>query len=648
MLVYTGTKCSFIDDTDNDSIADKIKEAVLKKLGHRVAENEFFSWVNSMVYMYKVLNDETIPNDCGVAIEYSIPMTSKRVDFILSGYDQDSNPHANIIELKQWQFATPIPSQDDILEVETALGHGLRKTTHPSYQAWSYAQTIQNFNESVEKRSITLHPCAYLHNYKAKKHDPIRSEQYEEITELAPLFARGEVPALRDFLKSNIVLGDEQAILEMIDHGRIRPSKSLQDSLASMLDGNEEFVLIDDQKVVYEEALFLARKSIEDGQKRVYIVEGGPGTGKSVVAINLLVQLIQDRLTTQYVSKNAAPRNVYSSLLRGRRSKTNIDALFRGSGQFTDSTENAIDVAICDEAHRLNKKSGLYGNLGENQIKEIINASQFSVFFIDESQRVTLADIGSVQEIERFAHLFGAEISYNILQSQFRCNGSDGYLAWLDDVLEIHETANPDLEDINYEFVVVDSPQDLENTIRKHNIRNKSRILAGYCWNWRNGSSRRDTDHHDIEIGDWGISWNLDNTSTYAIDEGSINEAGCIHTTQGLEFDYVGVIIGEDLRFEDGNIITDYTKRAKTDSSLKGIKKMEKEDPEKAHRIADELIKNTYRTLMTRGMKGCFVYCVDKALGDHLGQRTKGRNSYHYLNGGNEAGVWPSATGGAS
>ena len=207
------------------------------------------------------------------------------------------------------------------------------------------------------------------------------------------------------------------------------------------------------------------------------------------------------------------------------------------------------------------------------------------------------------------------------LLSQFRCNGSDGYLAWIDDVLEIRETANPDMEEIDYDIRIVDSPSKVrELIVEKNKINNKSRLLAGYCWNWIK-EGQNDTDCHDIKIGDFEMSWNLKNTTTFAIDENSIDEIGCIHTSQGLDFDYVGVIIGDDMRFENGHVITDASKRASTDQSLKGIKKLEKEDPDKAHKEADEIIKNTYRTLMTRGMKGCYIYCTDPNLAEYLKKR---------------------------
>ena len=221
-------------------------------------------------------------------------------------------------------------------------------------------------------------------------------------------------------------------------------------------------------------------------------------------------------------------------------------------------------------------------------------------------------------EIEKWAVEAGAEIKRLELVSQFRCNGSDGYLAWLDNTLEIRETANWDMEDIDYEIQIMDSPHEVRNFIFERNrINNRARILAGYCWNWKK-EGQNNPDVHDIIIDDFEISWNLKNTSTFAIDEDSVNEAGCIHTSQGLEFDYVGVIIGEDLRYENGKVVTDFTKRAKTDQSLRGIQKIYKEDPDKAKALADEIIKNTYRTLMTRGMKGCYVYCVDENLAAYL------------------------------
>ncbi|SEW21258.1 hypothetical protein SAMN05216413_1614 [Ruminococcaceae bacterium KH2T8] len=616
MIVYSGLKSDFLTAVEEDSIASEIEENIYSKMHRKTAQSEFRSWENSLEYMYKVLNDNEIPNTAGIAIEYNIPQTSKRVDFIISGYGEKNVPNVVIIELKQWDKVNAVKSQDAL--VETYTGGAMRKVVHPSYQAWSYASMITDYNQNVQQQCIMLHPCAYMHNYRKSNPEKLVQDQYKEYVDDAPLFARGEVSKLRDFIKKSVKYGDNKQILYEIDNGKIKPSKSLQDSINSMLKGNREFIMLDEQKVVYEEILKTSTTCMRDGKKRTIIVKGGPGTGKTVVAINLLAKLTNEGQFVQYTSKNSAPRNVYAKKLTGFK-KTSVTNMFKGAGSYIDAEPNIVDTIICDEGHRLTEKTQLGPKIaGENQIKEIINASLCNVFFIDERQRVTLKDIGTVDEIKKWADKLGSTVSEMELLSQFRCNGSDGYLAWLDNVLEIRDTANTDLKDIDFEIEIVDSPHEVRNLIIERNkISNHSRILAGYCWEWYK-SEQNNTNYHDIKIDDFEMSWNLGNTTTFAIDDNSVNEIGCIHTSQGLEFDYVGVIIGDDMRYENGHIVTDFTKRAKTDQSLKGIKTLYKSNPDKAIKEADEIIKNTYRTLMTRGMKGCYVYCTDKKLADYL------------------------------
>lgn len=574
-----------------------------------------------MQFMYRILEDKDIPDECGVAIEFTIPTTSKRIDFIITGSSDDKQDSVIIIELKQWDSAEKVEGKDGI--VKTYIGGGIRETTHPSYQVYTYAALINNFNETVEEDSINLYPCAYLHNYDFnQKEEPLTDEIYLSYYEKAPMYGKRDALKLREFIKKYIKNGDTTNILYRIDNGKIRPSKKLQDTVYEMLNGNKFFHMIDEQKVAYEMAMDMARESYIDDKKRVLIVEGGPGTGKSVVAINLLVDLLNDEMVALYVTKNSAPRNVFYKKLRGREyTQSYIKELFKGSGSFTTSKTNDFDAIIVDEAHRLNKKSGLFGNLGENQVKEIINASKFSVFFIDKHQKISLKDYGSIEAIEHFAKELGASVEKIKLESQFRCNGSDGYLSWLDDVLELEDTANYNGFDFDYDIKVIDDVNELKRLIfEKNKEKNNARLLAGYCWNWKK-EGKNDTDVHDIEIGDFSMSWNLGSSDTWAIDEDSVNEIGCIHTSQGLEFDYVGVIIGEDMQFDGEHIITDFNKRARTDQSLKGIKKMYKQNSAEALEIADEIIKNTYRTLMTRGMKGCYIYCEDIRLQSYLKER---------------------------
>lgn len=623
MIIYSGSKQRFMDEVEDDTIAQTVRDSILAKMHRKTGEAEFRSWKNSLEYMYKVLNDDDIPSDSGVAIEYNLPNTAKRVDFLISGYDEDQRSNVVIVELKQWSELSKVDGLDGL--VETFVAGRRRRVVHPSYQAWSYAAMIRDYNEYVQGTSVQLWPCAYLHNYqRADNDDPLDDSIYQDYLDDAPAFTSGEVKKLRAFIKRVVRTGDDSEILYEIDNGRIKPSKSLQDAIVGMLESNPEFNLIDDQKVVFEHVMELAHMCEDDGTKRVLIAKGGPGTGKTVIAINLLARLTQEGLFAQYCSKNSAPREVYRRKLKGHRTKSCIDNMFKGSGSYINAPSNSIDVVLADEAHRLNEKSGLYGTDGVNQICEIIAAAKLSVFFIDESQRVTVKDIGSVAEIQHWAAVNKAIAYEEELTSQFRCNGSDGYLAWLDDVLDIRETANYNLEGFEYEFRVFDTPQEVEDHVRERNEgANKSRMLAGYCWDWPK-SGRADTNTHEIKIEDYEISWNLEGGESFAISPTSINEAGCIHTTQGLEFEYVGVIIGDDLRFEGGHLVPDFTKRAKTDSSIKGLKKMSKTDPERAQELGSEIIKNTYRTLMTRGMRGCYVYATDPALREYLKRRAAG------------------------
>jgi DUF2075 family protein len=608
MIVYQATKQDFAADVETGRIDDIVLERYRDALGRGVARNEQRSWANSLTAMHLVLSDAEIPADASVAIELQIPQTSKRIDFIVAGQDADGTDRAVVVELKQWESAD-VTAMDGV--VRTALGGGIRDVSHPSYQAWSYVELLKDFNEAIYDGDIGLHACAYLHNFTdTSLGDPF----YREWTERAPLFVKGDVAKLRAFIKRFVTRGDATDVAYRIDRGRIRPSKSLADSVADLMEGNRAFTMIDEQKVVYERALQLVRDT-PVGEKRGLIVHGGPGTGKSVVAVNLVSRLTQDRETSAYVTKNAAPRAVFESRLTGVMTPGRYSSLFQGSGGFLSTDAGTFRALVVDEAHRLNAKSGLYKNLGENQIKELIHAADVTVFFLDEDQRVTLLDIGSRDEIVTWAEQLGAEVSELELRSQFRCNGSDGYIAWLDHVLQIRETANTSLEELDYDFDfrVFDSPNELRAAIEaKNEERNRARMVAGYCWRWE---SKKDPDAYDVVIPehDFRMRWNrTEDGSLWLVKPDSVSEIGCIHTCQGLELDYVGVVIGPDLVVRDGQVVTDAGERDRYDSTVRGYKKWLKEDPEAARGAARRVILNTYRTLMSRGMRGCWVWSVDE------------------------------------
>lgn len=618
MLVYQADKRQFLRDHDDRDIDDVIHACFVEATGRGVPKAEMRSWRESLGFMARVLRDEDIPDDTGLAVEYHVPQSSKRIDMTLTGYGEDGTKTAVIVELKQWEQAK-LSTKDAVVVTYLAKAH--REVVHPSYQAWSYASLIEGFNEAVYDGGIRLKPCAYLHNY--TRDGVIDAKHYADYIQKAPIFLKGEHERvqLREFIKRHVRRGDSGAVLYEIENGRIRPSKALSDSLVGLLKGKPEFVLIDDQKTVYETCLAAAR-SASTTKPRVVIIEGGPGTGKTVVAINLLVALTAQGLLGKYVSKNAAPRRVYEAKVTGSMRRSKFESLFSGSGAYIDEKRDAFDFLVVDEAHRLNEKSGLYGNLGDNQVKELISAAKCTIFFLDEDQRVTLSDIGSKELIRRFAAEKGAEVEVLDLASQFRCAGSDGYLAWLDHILDIRGTANPTLEGGSFDFQMFDDPAEMHAAIEAKNGQNKARVVAGYCWPW---ASKRDPAAFDIEIGGgYRRRWNLDQDgSLWIIAPNSVKEVGCIHTCQGLEVDYVGVIIGPDLVVRNGRVRTDATTRDRHDKSIKGLKTWMRSDAEQATAAADLIVKNTYRTLMTRGMKGCYVYCTDEETREYFRSASK-------------------------
>jgi len=503
MIVYQASKRDFQADVFSNRIEERILAAFRARHHHGVAAAEVNAWRNSLGFMDRIVEPEDIPDEASVAIEMQVPQSSKRMDFVLTGLNAERRKVAVIVELKQWESARRT-AKDGV--VETRLGGGLRETSHPSYQAWSYAALLEDFNEAVREVPIRLAPCAYLHN--CAEGEDLRHPFYAEHLGRAPVFLRDDAARLRAFIREHVRHGDRGETLYEISQGRIRPSRNLADNLASLLAGKREFVMIDDQKVVYETALALAEKAVS-GRKQTLIVEGGPGTGKSVVAINLLVELIQRGRNVQYVTRNAAPRAVYEAKLAGSLRRSRISNLFRGSGSYHACPPDTFDALVVDEAHRLNEKGGLYGNLGENQVKEIIAASCCSIFFIDEDQRIDLADIGQITEIRKYAAEFGANVVELELPSQFRCSGSDGYIAWLDDLLGIRPTANTEQASHAYDFRVLDCPAQLRDLIYERNkLANKARLVAGYCWEWK---SKKDPHAFDIEFPgtDFRMQWNL-------------------------------------------------------------------------------------------------------------------------------------------
>ena len=604
MIIYDDTLANFSNDVTLNLISDKLYDALRDNHLSGGSDGEVAAWNNSLQFMKNVLETPSIPRDCEVAIEYNIPQTSKRVDFMILGRDHELVDHVVIIELKQWSRVEKVNDYFKHSVMSDLRSH--EPVAHPAYQA--YTSLLLNYGGAEELKESSLKPCAYLHNMPEGYRPVLEDDIYSEWTKEAPVFLKSDVLKLREFINSYIQhKSADNQLLYKIDYGKIKPTKSLQDSIDSMLCGNKEFEMVDEQAVAYDYIMNAIKRAQSDNKKHVLIIQGGPGTGKSVLAVNVLADSISKLgLNASYITKNSAPRNCYEALLaKGDAKKAvNLKMAFRSPHSLPFVPINGIDVGIFDEAHRMQQKPYMYK--GIDMLRDAIEASRVSVFFVDEDQRVTVNDCYDVEKIEQYALNLGAVLETEepfVLQSQFRCNGSDGYMAFIDDILELRETANKTLDKETFDFRVFDTPGAMREALRQYNERrNKSRMCAGYCYDWNVKNHRGEW---DVVIEDFHAKWNLENDNVFAINENSFEEVGCIHTVQGMEFDYVGVIIGKDLVYRDGHVCTDKSAISKADHTSK-IKQCKDE------KLADRLIRNTYKVLLTRGQKGCFVYCEGK------------------------------------
>ena len=616
MIVYNANKQTFVQDVRSGVIATKILNLIREKGLNAGQDREFASWHNSMKFMRDIVDDSEIDDEVQIAIEYNIPQTSKRVDFIIIGADEKNRENIVIVELKQWSKAEVV--DDDMhFSVRTYVANDKRIVCHPSYQAYSYSRFLNNYSQAIHDGNIHLIPCAYLHNYLPAYKSALSAEIYKEWYTTAPFFIMDEVQQFNEFVKEFVTKKSAHGdLLYQIENGRIRPTKSLQDALATMVRGTPVFDLLDEQAVCYDMCIRTMLQCLKDHKKRTILVQGGPGTGKSVLAVNLLMHFITSTCNAAYVTKNSAPRQAFLSILSQNKAENiaEISQLFRSPFGLSQVPANSYDCLIVDEAHRLVKK--MYGDWhGENQVKECINASLLTVFMLDEDQAVTTKDIGSVQEICRWCDELGSTIimrEETKLTSQFRCNGSDAYIQFIDNLLQRkEESIAVPLSELNYDFRLFDDASQMREALREKNaLNNKARMVAGYCYDWNVKNRRGEV---DIELpGGFQAKWNLANDKIWAINPRSFEEVGCIHTAQGLEFDYVGVLIGKDLTYDkpSGRILTNKSAISKDDNSS-GIRGASEED-------ARRLILNTYKTLLTRGQKGCYVYCEDDALRDYF------------------------------
>jgi len=625
MRLYSGMSKEFVDDAVHNRIASKLSDAFVRHYRRRPSPGEEQSWRNSLRAVSQVFELGRL-DDHGVILEYQLPLTSRRLDCLVTGQDRDGRDEAVIMELKQW---SECEATEDPSIVRTALGGARRDVLHPAAQAKQYRDYLADMHTAFYEgtRPVLLSACSYLHNYDAKEDDPLFSRQYSDLIRAAPVFAADDADALVDFLRHRLEIGNGAPVLERVEKSSFRPSKKLLQHVADVIRKEPAFILLDEQKVVFERIFSTVVAGQKHRKKHVFLVNGGPGTGKSVIAIQLMAELSRKRLNAQYATGSQAFTKTLHKILGTRAA-----AQFKYFSNYGTAAPSEIDVLICDEAHRIratstNRFTPKTRQTKKAQIQELVDAAKVSVFFIDDRQVVRPGEVGSMALVRDAAAKNQCELHEHALEAQFRCAGSDGFVNWIDNTLEIRETANVlwNRREETFEFRIYQSPDALENAIRARAAEaHSARVTAGFCWPWSKDLQAGGKLKDDVVIGDYRRPWNARSGVTglargipreiyWAHDPGGIDQIGCVYTAQGFEFDYVGIIWGPDLVYDLGA------------GQWRGDRKMSKDwIVSRSGNQFTDLVKNTYRVLLSRGLKGCYMYFIDKDTEAFVRSRTEG------------------------
>lgn len=609
MRLYSGSSKDFIRDVVQNKIVEILTKAFIYEYNYKPGNSEINSWRNSLRMMCLVLQDLKL-SDQGVILEYQLPLTSKRLDFLICGKNESGFDSSVIVELKQWEKCDSVSSE----KVLTYTGLGMREVLHPSVQVGSYKEFLEdNHTAFYGENSIKLDACSFLHNYHSCDNDPIFSEIYKQFYEKYPLFLENDVEGLKEFILERIIKGYGMPILKRVEESEYKPSKKLLKHVSDIIKNNSRYILLDEQLLAFERIIKQVGEYEKSNKKGVIIINGGPGTGKSVIAINVMAELLKRGKNVHYATGSKAFTETLRKIIGSRGASQ-----FKYFNSYINAKENMIDVLLADESHRIRTTSNSRYTRRESrsnlpQVEELIKAAKVPVFFIDDRQNVRSGEIGSSSYIRENAQRLGCEIFEYDLQIQFRCQGSDKFVQWVEQTLNVKKTTQA-LWNINneFEFKIAGSPHQLYDWIKKRNEEepNSARLVAGFCWPWSSAKSDG-TLVEDIVINDFSMSWEgkdgdklakgIPPASLWPYDPNGVNQIGSIYTIQGFEFDYVGVIIGKDIIY---NFETNQWE-AHPENSYDRSAKMAKE------KFID-LAKNAYRILLSRAMKGCYVFFVDK------------------------------------
>lgn len=619
MIIYSESCGRFISQClSNPNSEDRIGKVIadrMKSLSIGFSEGSLHSWEYSLPFLARTLRDNDVPLDADISIEYRLDPTRYRVDALISGTD-GMHEQVVIIELKQWSTAS-YTSKPNF--VHTFGGDGEGDYWHPSYQAANYAGILENFNAYVQDGNVSIHTCAYLHNMAEENEILLDDEVLYPAVSMSPVFLRNEEDKLANFIKK-FIKGPKKELLYRIEKSEIRPSVALAEMLSSSLKGNDFFSYSDDQADAVSTIVQYARDSAKYGEKRTILIKGGPGTGKSIVAINAMGQLISPKsgksLNAAYFTSNSAPRLYYSKQLIGENyTKIALKNLFRSPVSLASAPENTYACSFFDEAHRMfDWKGGTGLKKGINVVEKAIKASKVSVFFIDEDQAVTIHDYATEQIIRDFAEKCGSKvINGPVLRTQFRVLGGNAYPSFIRHILGYPDNDYCPGIVSGYDFKIFDTASEMREALRLKNAEyGKSRMVAGYDYEWK---TKKDHDSgYDIILdgGAFKAKWNMNATDySWLFDDSSFDDVGCIHTCQGLDMQYCAVIIGPDMLYTDTGVTYNQSAIAKSDRSS-GIRTLKDNDR------ATRLLRNTYNVLLTRGMRGTFVYCEDNRLSKYI------------------------------
>jgi len=611
MRLYEGSVAEFRDDVTYNVLADKLSGAFADHYRHSASKGEIGAWQQSFNYL-KNSFDVAALEDNKIIIEYELPYSHRRIDVLLFGRNGTGEDGIVLIELKQWGNDGVSDSEADG-NVNVRFGSGIKEVAHPSWQVEGYHFDLQDFLHVFQDNPApVLSSCAYCHNYaRLKEPHVLFAPKFRKGLDSFPIFATEDVEALGKYLQARLSAGAGLEVFNRFLTSTVRPSRKLLEHTGEMINQRQIFTLIDDQIAAFNAIMHRARQLAKAKQKSVVIVRGGPGTGKSVIALEVMGGLLRMKKTVIHATGSSAFTNTLRKIV-GTRAK----GLFKFFNSFTDAEENAFDVLVADEAHRIRETSNnMYTPRAKKakapQIDELLRVARLSVFLIDEKQIVRPNEVGSIQLIKDGAKRFGIEekdIAEFELQTQFRCSGSDAYLQWLDNALGIRPAELPRF-DRKMEFRIFDNPGSMMEEIRARNAekKNSARIVAGFCWPW----SKPNPDGtlvNDVVIGDFQMPWEKkDAFWKWATDDSGMEQVGTVYTAQGFEFDYIAVIFGHDLVYDSGAGVWKAVRERSSDSQVK------RNNPKLLEHLA-----SVYRVLLSRAHKGVYVYFMDKSTENYV------------------------------